>query len=305
LEFRIDKSDTAIDLGSMLMHIRLKVLKSDGKKLADNDMVAGTNLLAYSIFDSVEVYISDQRVNQASSQYPWLCYVMNLLHQSRDAKETTLKAAGWYPDSAYTFDSMDITANDGWKNRAALAQKSGEIHLVSRVMLDFSLTARVLPVQTELAMRFNRTSPSFCLMAKSGEYKIRINEAKLYVLKMTLTEQALQRHTQMLADGGVKFPALRFNTRTLSMVKGAQNVDWVPFNGVMPQKIYIWQLSQEAFNGKINKNPFNFQTFNLGKIQVLMNERSMITSQPTTTESKNLLCMNTMMNITEFPFYSW
>ena len=111
----------------------------------------------------------------------------------------------------------------------------------------------------------------------------------------------------MLRDGGVKFPAVRYATRTLSMMKGSQNLDWVAFNGVMPQKLYIWQISQEAFNGKINTNPLNFQEFGLSKIQVLKNERSMIASQPTTFDSTNreLLFMNTMMNIPTFPFNSW
>ena len=88
-------------------------------------------------------------------------------------------------------------------------------------------------------------------------------------------------------------------------MKGAQNMDWVLFNGVMPQKIYIWQVSQEAFNGKIDKNPFNFEQFGLNKIQVLVNERSMITSQPVSLQNLNLLFMNTIMNITEYPFYTW
>jgi hypothetical protein len=308
LEFRLDKSDTAIDLGSMLMHIQLQVLKADAKHLGEKDKVGGTNLLAYSLFESVETYISDQRVSQSTSQYPWMCYVLNLLYQSRDFKKTILRSALWYPDDAYLFDVMEVggeAINNGWKDRSAIAQKSNQIDLMSKVMLDFSIAARVLPVQTELALRFNRSSPSFCLMSQNGEFKIRINAARLYVMEMNLTPQALQRHAQMLEDGGVDFPANKYSTRTISMMKGAQNLDWVPFNGVMPQKIYIWQLSQEAFNGKIDKNPFNFQQFDLSKVQVLVNERSMITSQPISLKSENVLYMNTTMNIPEFPLYAW
>ena len=73
LEFRLDKSDTAVDLGSMLMHLQIQVLRSDGNPLEEGDRVGGTNLLAYTLFASVEAFISDQRISQASTQYPWMC----------------------------------------------------------------------------------------------------------------------------------------------------------------------------------------------------------------------------------------
>ena len=82
---------------------------------------------------------------------------------------------------------------------------------------------------------------------------------------MSLTSQALQRHTQILADGGVKYPGVKYTTRTLSMMKGSQNLDWIPFTGAMPQKIFITQILQDAYNGKIDKNPFNFQDFRAGE----------------------------------------
>ena len=96
LEFRLDKSDTAVDIGSMLMYTTLQVLKGDGEKLGED--VAAVNLMAYSMFESVEVFISDQRVNQASSNYPWMCYILNLLNESKEAKKTVVKAAGWETD---------------------------------------------------------------------------------------------------------------------------------------------------------------------------------------------------------------
>ena len=235
-----------------------------------------------------------------------MCYVLNLLYQSPDAKNNVLKTAGWYPDTPGLFDQVD-SFNNGFAERKSLAGYSSNMELLGRVMLDTSFPARVLPVQTEFTLRFNRSNPNLCLMAKSGSYRIKINDAKIYALKMRLTDDALLRHQQILASEGVNYPMHRYDTRTMSMMKGSQNLDWVSMSGVMPQKIYIWQLSQDAFNGKVDKNPYNFERFGLKKIQVLVNEQSMILSQPsrfedTKTDNSALLYMNTILNTTEAPF---
>ena len=331
LEFRLDKTDTAIDPSSMLLHMHVQIMDENGKPLPEptaeellkmlaklkeeqkkdktatlkDDRPAGVNLLTYSLFSSVEVFVSDQKINQGSSYYPWMCYVLNLLYQSPDAKNNALKTAGWYPDSTGLFDNMTMM-NKGFTERKSLAGFSNNMELFGRVMLDTSFPARVLPVQTEFTLRFNRSNPNMCLMAKTGSYRIKINDAKIYALKMRLTDDALQRHHQILASEGVNYPMLRYETRTMTMMKGSQNLDWVSVSGVMPQKIYIWQLAQDAFNGQIDKNPYNFERFGMSKIQVLVNEHSMIASQPTRLDDDSkhtaLLYMNTILNTTEAPF---
>ena len=331
LEFRLDKTDTAIDPSSMLLHMHVQIVDENGKPfveptpeelkkflakfkeaqkkdknatMEDTRPAAGVNLLAYSLFSSVDVFVSDQKINQGSSYYPWMCYVLNLLYQSSDSKNNALKTAGWYPDTAGLFDDMTIF-NEGYSARKSLAGYSNNMELLGRVMLDTSFPARVLPVQTEFTLRFNRSNPNMCLMAKPGSYRIKINDAKIYALKMRLTDDALLRHQQILASEGVNYPMHRYETRTMSMMKGSQNLDWVSASGVMPQKIYIWQLNQDAFNGKVDKNPYNFDRFGLSKIQVLVNEHSMIVSQPTRfddSENTAALYMNTILNTTDAPF---
>ena len=321
LEFRLDKTDTAIDPSSMLLHMHVQIVDENGKpipdqtaeellkaeakwkeelkknknaRMEDRPGPAGVNLLTYSLFSSVEVFISDQKINQGSSYYPWMCYVLNLLYQSPDAKNNALKTAGWYPDTGGFFDNMETGINDGFTTRRLRSGYSYNMELLGRVMLDTSFPARVLPVQTEFTLRFNRSNPNMCLMAKSGSYRIKINDAKMYALKMRLTDDALQRHHQILASEGVNYPMRRYDTRIMSMMKGSH-------------KIYIWQLSQEAFNGKIDKNPYNFEHFGLSKIQVLVNEQSMIVSQPIRFEvgdNTALLYLNTILNTTEAPFTS-
>jgi hypothetical protein len=56
-------------------------------------------------------------------------------------------------------------------------------------------------------------------------------------------------------------------------------MDWTPFTGKLPQRIYMWMIAQEAYNGQQDKNPFNFQQFGITKLQVFLNGRSLPYSQ--------------------------
>jgi len=259
LEFRLDKTDTALDPSSLLLCLKMQVVGADGKPVPGptkeelkkykealekdplNAKMPGNqpgwiNQIAYSMFSSVEVFISDQKINPGSSYYPFMCYVLNLLYQSKEAKENVLELAGWSQDSAAFFDKIETATNDAFLDRVAHANNEGEY--IAKVMLDTVFPARVLPVQTEFTLRFNRSPTNFCLQGKKDlSFRIKLTSAKLYALKMRLTDQALQRHQSILASEGVNYPMLRYNTRTMSMMKGAQNLDWVPISGVMPEKV--------------------------------------------------------------------
>jgi hypothetical protein len=306
LEFRIDKSDTALDLTTMYLHVQSRINDSNGKSYADATempIVAPVNLFGYAMFSSVELYISDQRVG-SGSHYPWMTSVLNELYQPQDVKNTTLAAAFYIPEGM-TMDFLD-SSNLPFINRSLRANSSKIIDTVTNVMLDMNIKSRVLPVQTEVRLNFNRSDPSFFLMCKEGSFRLEIVDAKLYALKMKLTEQALLRHNAILSGGGVSYPATRYDIRTLSTMKGAQNVDWAPFSGLMPQKIYVWQITQKGYNGNISVNPFKYTDFGLNKVQILMNERSMLTSQPIKCDHNRslsmLMYMNTVLNTGAAPF---
>ena len=77
---------------------------------------------------------------------------------------------------------MDDTGlqNKGFKERAALLQKSAEAHVFAKVLLDVVING-IIPDQTEILLRFHRNNSKLCLMAKDGDYNIKVTQAKLFV----------------------------------------------------------------------------------------------------------------------------
>ena len=142
LEFRLDKTDTALDPSSLLLLLKMQVVGADGKPVpgptdAELDKYAReidtnpkakletksnqpgwVNQIAYSMFSSVDVFISDQKVNTGSSYYPWMCYALNLLYQSKETKKNALALAGWVKDDpGALFDDIDTGFNDAFDTR--------------------------------------------------------------------------------------------------------------------------------------------------------------------------------------------
>jgi len=78
-----------------------------------------------------------------------------------------------------------------------------------------------------------------------------------------------------LSSKGYTYPVEACYVKTRSVSKGDQNVDWVPFIGTLPKRIFFWQITHEAYNGKIESNIFNFQSFRINKFQVFRNGLSL------------------------------
>ena len=146
--------------------------------------------------------------------------------------------------------------------------------------------SRLIPCQTEICLKFNRAPTSFCVLAKKdGSYKIRILDAKLQVNRVKLFENAHKSFEKSLSSKGFFYPGTNPVVRTKTISKGDQNIDWTPFTGKLPQRIYICMTKQEAYNSQQDKNPYNFETFGLSKLQVFVNGRSVPHSQGITTLS--------------------
>jgi len=283
-------------------------------------LVAPINQLLYSMISSVDLFINNQRITINQSNYPFMTYMLNLLLTNDEYRKKTLRCAGWLPDDAGLFDicpylefpkeenaastikkrAVDESSeptpkpvkkvpkihnyvNMGFKERKDLVSSKEGAALYGVLLFDSMLLPRVLPNQTDVSIILNRTEPSFYLQSKStAGFKVSIVDAKLYVLRMKLNEQLISYHNKLLSSGGINYPAVRYDIRTLSLMSGSQNLDWTPFNGVLPKRIFFFQCLQSSYNGQLDKNAYNLQTFGLKTMQVLVNGRSLPWNQPLT-----------------------
>jgi hypothetical protein len=281
IEFRVDRTDQFIDLTQTYLSFTFSVLKSHETDLLETDLVSTVNNFGYSVFSEVELFIQGKKITSTQGNYPFLSYIRTLLETSEEEKKNYLRSALWFKDTPGFMDTIagdEGARNDGWIARAGYIAKSNSVEIFVKICLDFTID-QLIPSQTELFFRFHRSPPSLCLLADSGDFKVKISQAKLMVAKQTLSQHANLRISNLL-NRGLLLPATRFQVRTKVVSKNDQNCDWIPFSGRLPHRVYFCQVLSKAYNGAINKNIFNFKTFDLKRVHLLKNGEGIPFDQP-------------------------
>jgi hypothetical protein len=299
LEFRIDKSNTATDLGGIYLNFSASVVNADGTSLADDAVISTVNNFGYSLFSGVDVYIQDQKVSTSQGYYPFAAYLKMLLFTTDHEKEYYLRQALWRRDAPGFMDRIGVdkagVKNPGFVERAAYIAKSSTVNLLVKLVFDFTIQS-LIPEQTEIFLRLHRSKASLCLLAKSGDYKVKISNARLYVPRYKLSSLGNQIIKTRMSRDNLYFSSTKIEVFTKMVGKNDQNFDWTPITGSLPKRIFFFQILNSDYNGSINKNIFNFQCFGIRQIQVHKNGRCLPIAQGinATSNSKALLYTMTL-----------
>lgn len=273
LDFRLDRTNTAMDMSNIYLSFSVQVFKGDSSVLPDDAIISTVNNFGYSLFSGVEVFLQDQKISSSQGYYQYCSYLKMLLFTTDHEKQFYLRQALWRRDTPAQFDNFNTDQekgfNQGFIDRSSYIAKSAKSHFLIKLIFDFTLT-QLIPEQTEVFIRLHRAKPSSCLLAKDGEYKIKIADSCLYVPRYRLSKSGETIITSRLARG-LDFISRRYNVYTKMVGKGDQNTDWNVLSGTLPQRMFFFQILNSAYNGNIDKNIYNFQTFGMKKLNVSKN----------------------------------
>ena len=102
-------------------------------------------------------------------------------------------------------------------------------------------------------------------------YKIKINDCKLYVRKVKLTPSIFVAHAKALEHGNAKYPIHRVVCKTFTVPTGNLNCTQENlFTGQLPTRLVLGCVDNDAFNGNYKKNPFNFKHYNMTQLKVYL-----------------------------------
>ena len=83
----------------MLLLVKVKITRLKGVDITETDHVWGVNLFLHSLFQQVNVSLSDDQVSQSSEIYAHWAYIESLLSYATKAKHSQLTAALFYNDN--------------------------------------------------------------------------------------------------------------------------------------------------------------------------------------------------------------
>ena len=273
IEFEFSSGlDEYIMLSEMKFSLQLQVdiKKTSGDIVeADWNNCSITNNLLHSIFKTAEMSINNKIITQSPQHYGYKSYFENILGYTHDAKIALATSWGLFldQDCKETFDSDDNLCTI--LKPSTPIDKTGKgkiIDLCGKLHLDMCMQPKALLGGTKVNIKLIPNNKEFYLTFKTGTSikNVRFLKAFLTVPKLKVNPLIVEAQNFALTKGTAKYPITRGEIKQINIPAGQTDII-IPnhFSGKFPRRIFITLLENAAFNGTLEKNPFNFKTYNL------------------------------------------
>ncbi|GFY64855.1 uncharacterized protein TNIN_320971 [Trichonephila inaurata madagascariensis] len=199
-----------------------------------------------------------------------LCFTQN--HHKR----TFCMLCGlFYKDTVEEFDGTDLIAtgkNLGLKKRFDHVKEGKIFDMCGILHTDLGTQPQLLISGTMIRVRLLKAKDKFTLLAKSGNYRLQIENISLFIRKCDVSSSVLVGHEKALEQLLVQITFTRIKTKTFTLSSGLKSVV-IPntVNGILPSRMILGLVSNSTFNGPFQTNPFNFKSYNLSYISLSEN----------------------------------
>jgi hypothetical protein len=150
---------------------------------------------------------------------------------------------------------------------------------------------RYLPPKTGVSLEFTFNRPEFCLDCSdtTKEYDYFVESAELYVRMHTINPLIASAHQKMFANKKAKYPFYENRICSVNIPPGTSSFESrTVFNGKLPTKIVLGMISNATIAGQFNKDPWNFEDYNLESITLTSVNNPALTRHMEVDFKKNL-----------------
>lgn len=313
--------DKYIDLNNIFLKLQFNVVKSDDKLFTstDSNQPFFVNNGLHSMFKGLTIQFNNQVVSK-TNMYHYKSYLENLLNFEKHRADTIMQTQLWALDTGGHLEE-GISQNAGGKTRFGKTQNSKTCELYGKLNSDVFNVSKLLISDVNLKVALELEKNEFFLMdvGSTKVAKIKIQEAQLFVRYCTISPTVLLEHHKLLNTRNINYDFKRNLMKHFIIPKGVsgQNFENL-FTGPLPSKILLGFVENEAFNGSLAKNPFNFQHFYISQIQYNVNG-NFVPSTPLTLnpnsglvakayhdlyQGLNIHLKNVSLQLTEYSFRS-
>lgn len=281
IEFHVPgNTEDYVDVNDVYLHVKFKVTKADGTAIDAADKVGLNNLAIATLFQDVSLTLGEIQIEGGQQSYPYLAYFPTIMQMHPAAQKSHMKLFGWSKDEA---DKMDDEANKGFVERQKWTAGGKICELYGPLYLDFMRQSRHLISQTDMRLRLLPHKPEFVLNAYgTNDFKITFQTVTLHVRRIVLNPSVINGHAVGLNKQNAIYPVNHTQLINFTIPSGQKSyIKDRLFPLQAPKLLVVGMVENDAFNGNIKKNPFNFQHFDLNKI-ALYREGESIPGRPFT-----------------------
>ncbi|KAH7680350.1 Protein F19G12.2, partial [Aphelenchoides avenae] len=245
-EFRIFSDNHWLDLSHTYLYLQLQIEKKKAGEdefvaLGDFDQyVAAVQSIGQAFVRQLKMQINGIEVFDSSTLYPYAAYIKSELYHSPSVKDTWLAPSGFTKDMKR--DDQTDAANQN-------------LYVINNVEVQFTIYKnddRFLVQSLDLS--------------DTNEYRIRVHNIRMYVKTVDVQPSLNLTIFNMLEKTPAKYPIRRTQARSGFISVGRTEYTYNVFTNTVPRRLIVAMVANEAYNGKLTKDPFNFRPFNVKEI---------------------------------------
>jgi len=279
--FDITEQKHFLDLYNSQLYVKLKLLKNDGSDTTAGKKVVPINNTLHSIWEKISVTIEGREVTTSNKNYGYKAILTTLLSYGKTAKETQLRAQGYYKDDSTKMNK--VTLNTGSVLRHSLFEKSKSVELQGPLLEDIFMQKRYLLNNTRMTIRLDRASLPFTLinLEANTNYKLKLEDVVFKVRMVELNPTVQYAIAKSLQVRPALYPYTRREIRVENLPVGFNSgtLDNI-FPNALPSRVIVGMVPSVAYNGNVKNNPFEFKNYGLTQISLSVNGTTIATFTP-------------------------
>ena len=179
--------------------------------------------------------------------------------------------------------------------RRALLANSQENYFIGKPASDILTCDKHLLSGVTLQISFRRSKNDFVVISESKKhYKVKLVEANLYVIKMTVTDHVLTAIEKTLLNTPAMYRYTEVLPRTFLATTGIRSWSHEDIFSKEPvRRMVIAMATNQAYPGINRTYPFHYQKFSLSQIVFYWNGQTIV-GNPVSTNYNHRIYFNTL-----------
>ena len=273
--FRLPKSTHWRNFANSHFEITARMVKSaDNSALADLAVstVCGT---AMALFKNFDIFVGDKRV-LTHELHSYTSYFENKWSLSKDVEPTWPALAGWFPDQHGKFDDMTDDGNHGFKSRRSQLKNDWDITYCFRPNVFPFCVEKVMPPDVEFRIEVERSSDAFMLLAATGvaEAKLVVSKISLVLENVVLNPSIESNLLSRIGKFGAMYEFTQVKMQSYFIPKDVSVFELTHHQLIwptMPAILLMTIVSETAYIGHREKNPYSMKHCNVTDLQIKVN----------------------------------
>ena len=262
---------------TLYVRFRIKLSRSDTTPLSANDWtkVSTVNNFLHSLWSQIDLSIGDSQTTTSLQTYPYRAYFETILYSTPQSRKSHLASCLFFEDEMTTKKDEPYVARMKYFNTDKAPWDSGkECEMEGKLHMDLFSQHRALIGGTRMKLRLIPNRPEFYFMCSDNNLipKIHFEDIHLNIKKFRVSEDLLYAQLNALNLAPAKYIINRAEVRSVTIPDGvtSRNIENV-INGILPRRIFLAFVPNEAYSGSFKKNPFAFRNCGINSLACFVN----------------------------------